>query len=1464
MVPKKTQSKKLYKRYVSIAIASMMMAIAHAQTTPATTPSRDISTIGDLELYKIDELSGQAGSGPVITLMIDVSAKMGMVDDSPVGNIEKIKEVKSYEIGDHSKKSVPNAPRVSVELYKDKANGNYDRLSQLKIATLEFLSDTRNLDKSYKIGAGAFPHRHYMPGAYMGVPAKPLDIAQRKALMEYIAALELTEDRVGTGRARNDPAYSHQEDDYDPQDFWAWNEQSTPIGAALNEAGGYMLGNSTINPNIRPNNPGGQIMSATPNDYYWPLASVKAFSSKLDTGTKGKCYDGKVLVSDTPAGCSFGYPPKNYLPHLFEVRLSQLSRGLSAYAGENTMECVLAQHGQYAYRPQYQRGDKCLGFNPQNRQRPGLKNQIGENNVPINLPVNFWTGFNDKSPSAHFGRGLLMNSNPFWVQKDVSDKTSWHSLNQDQNNLAYRYAFGGLELSADSTKTTDKLRYESPIEKAPKDAQQCSPEQEHAIYLLTSGVPSYGHELQYEMGSVSLGKALVAGSGIAETNKGFRCPGDDVMTPTQATGLNGRGIGPAKCPQDLKITTEYPNWGFISSYAQALRTKQNNREVVIRTAVVGFGKAFDEAKKAPRKRVRLSNGKTESVIDCNAIQDIEVKNTCLLGDKASPYGQGGFYTALNAQDIKNSIDGLAKDLKIEKKIEPVTTGVITIPKNPYVLNEQQPVAYISSIEPRLEDNVIVWPGNVRKYHLKDGTPVGRNNINLFTGQSGALNTKAVDYWTSANQKSVDSVLDGGFYAQLSAPTTASANTMRTVYVEDLVADKATTTKLKKLSVQNGKILLDGAPYSKTNKFFEPKYTAEHIQHLLMFLGYDEAQVKGKTDFANLKLTAPTTAVRVLGASPHSAPTALSYSASVNAQGNIVSGNDNYVLFGSMDGALHMVNANDNGNTAVDAIGTSNDGGKEKFAIISRAMLLAEPAGTHQYKALQDGAVHGLVGKPVFGVDAPWAVNVSYSVKDTKKGANIEKDKVFAVGGYRMGAEGISSYDLTKIDEPKLAYVINKDTQGFDRIGQIWSRPVRARVQAKSNANPVDVLVFGGGYDMCYEADDYQANLANSAINIQNQRGESCAAAKDAIGNAVYMINAETGELIWSAKKSGGNANNSDMTSSVVGEVTVMDRNGDGLTDAIYFADLGGKLYRADLTNATAQANFSGQVHTLYKDGDSGTQYARRFYERPLVSVYRGDKGFANNKLFALVNLVSGDRSSPLSKMRPLDKADRVYGIFDTDVAASRASGAIDDSQLQNLNGISGPAAKTAADTKVRSKKGWYYPLTRFDGYANVLHSKGVGKSEVVTGLLITSVYNADKKYQADGNSCQANVLGGTERQMYCLPYGVCLGDASENGTGGFIPAGSGIQELTLGPRNSGAGADKRTTIVSNVPLQSLTTPALTVNAGQGVVNSTIPTTQSSATKAGGDRSASPVAIDKRFKLTPKQWYDDLQYASVKK
>ncbi|MHC5865519.1 hypothetical protein ACYT6K_09995, partial [Streptococcus pyogenes] len=124
-----------------------------------------------------------------------------------------------------------------------------------------------------------------------------------------------------------------------------------------------------------------------------------------------------------------------------------------------------------------------------------------------------------------------------------------------------------------------------------------------------------------------------------------------------------------------------------------------------------------------------------------------------------------------------------------------------------------------------------------------------------------------------------------------------------------------------------------------------------------------------------------------------------------------------------------------------------------------------------------------------------------------------------------------------------------------------------------------------------------------------------------------------------------------LKNSIVGGITALDRNNDGFMDQLYFADLGGQLFRADFRNAGSQeynndgtikvgsdnkptlttAFSNTRVVRILQPAFSSTnlKYNHRFYERPVVSFYRDNSTFNNGRLYALINVISGDRSSPL-------------------------------------------------------------------------------------------------------------------------------------------------------------------------------------------------------------------------------------------
>ena len=91
-----------------------------------------------------------------------------------------------------------------------------------------------------------------------------------------------------------------------------------------------------------------------------------------------------------------------------------------------------------------------------------------------------------------------------------------------------------------------------------------------------------------------------------------------------------------------------------------------------------------------------------------------------------------------------------------------------------------------------------------------------------------------------------------------------------------------------------------------------------------------------------------------------------------------------------------------------------------------------------------------------------------------------------------------------------------------------------------------------------------------------------------------MVNALTGELVWSAGSRNANVQETvpEMTHSIPGSIAVVDVDADGVVDHLYFADLGGQLFRADI-DGSASANH--KVELLAQLGGTGENH-RRFYE----------------------------------------------------------------------------------------------------------------------------------------------------------------------------------------------------------------------------------------------------------------------------
>ncbi|NYR08857.1 PilC/PilY family type IV pilus protein [Psychrobacter sp. BI730] len=1065
------------------------------------------------------------------------------------------------------------------------------------------------------------------------------------------------------------------------------------------------------------------------------------------------------------------------------------------------------------------------------------------NQVPAIGLTNSLTG-NDE-----IAKNVLVGVDDFWTEN--SNTRYYLKKNQKVLNDTDQ---SGYTTSVEDSKdqNNDYLTYNAPVSDS-----QCSG---YGIYFLTDGEPNRSSN---SIASGLMNLSLTGNSSPLSISD--KCSGD---LPNGSWGSEGA-------------------WSCMGDYSKKLRDVTNPSKRSILTATVGFGKEF-----AGIKTSVDGAGKTVYHCDESASSSYkpsqDAKNLCELGSEA--YGGGGFYYTTDADSLAASVTSFTA--KLTQVIETAPSGTITIPNDPLSSTNLQPFAYLPMLEPKVAGSQYVWPGNLKKYNVYQGTLYGKSTFpfsessRLYDDDDGDdfpddLSTSTQDLWSTIDYKNDkgesanNSIYAGGAYARLKAPTAGTnANSTRNVYVESGTGSNA---KLVNIKVTNGTVIgfdqLD-SDYGVAEKLY-----------LLSFLGYSvstdaaatitalNTAAEQTTAFNDIVKNPPTQEVKVLGGVVHSKPRQVSYGADFTTDGEISNDEkdrDDYIMFGSMDGALHLVSA---------------EKGEETFAFIPKTII------KKQLKALKADS-EGSVGRTVFGVDAPWTSSsvLEYDFSGTTK--KVKATSVKAYGGLRMGGKGIYGLDLTTKDKPTFLFSKNTTDTGFSRLGQVWSEPTAAKIRVKNGTKyeSKDVIIVAGGYDTCYENPSFQ--LQSSGDNT------SCDKKTQAEGNVVYILDASDGSIISSISGSDSGTNHTKVDSmkhSVVAGVTALDRDDDGNVDHLYYADLGGSVYRVDLNSGATNASLVKRVVRVL-NASSGQTLPYRFYERPIVSFYTSPY----QEIFASVTIASGDRSTPLSMLRDTDNPNYLFNLFDYDIAQpsifsytadslTTTDKTIDDlvnlpfnendalKDITNRKTLLQTIAKGAYDDDekryIYDYAGWRYPLTYFDGYSGVEGVKSVGEPLAYGNRLYTTVYSPEMVYDQT-NNCSARVVGGSERQVYCMPYGVCDDTESLDGTAGYTRAGKGIQELTLGAYSK----DQRNVKMLIGP-QSLADQVKIANrnnnnvgsgglnqtdeAGLQVTNNTI---VNDGTTGSGGKSDNVVATNgkatsdsnlgyEKYKFIPKRWYE---------
>lgn len=165
--------------------------------------------------------------------------------------------------------------------------------------------------------------------------------------------------------------------------------------------------------------------------------------------------------------------------------------------------------------------------------------------------------------------------------------------------------------------------------------------------------------------------------------------------------------------------------------------------------------------------------------------------------------------------------------------------------------------------------------------------------------------------------------------------------------------------------------------------------------------------------------------------------------------------------------------------------------------------------------------------------------------------------------------------------------------GAERMGYTFGQPILTFIPGYGDDADNDgildgykpVLILSAGYDPTKDYIGTYDPTLNGALNQSDITGvtgstpaSDGARKDDGLGNAIYFVDAVTGTTFATIEGQTIRADNSaapaventslklvsGMNHGIAAAVTPLDANGDGLTDRIYFPDIAGNIWRADL------------------------------------------------------------------------------------------------------------------------------------------------------------------------------------------------------------------------------------------------------------------------------------------------------------
>ncbi len=570
-------------------------------------------------------------------------------------------------------------------------------------------------------------------------------------------------------------------------------------------------------------------------------------------------------------------------------------------------------------------------------------------------------------------------------------------------------------------------------------------------------------------------------------------------------------------------------------------------------------------------------------------------------------GGGQYYNANDADELTKAFDNIIDDILTRD----VSFSPPTVALNNFNRLNHRSDLYFNLFRPVNHPH---WEGNLKHYRLGNVTEKGiqildANDAPALDPATDLFFNTAKSFWTQGDADGAD-VTQGGFRSRLGADRkvyTMTGSNVDLTAAENLVHEDndQLTAELLQISSsgssnagwtfcgnENTQCHFSGSKevrYGKAADWNSGSYT-NGVQCSNSVFGdplpgtYKECQYRelsasvGRDDLIRWARGVDNdgNALNILGDGLHGTPVVVTYGGS-NTNPDLA------LFYGTNDGYVH----------AIDPTAMNNEN-MELFSFIPKEML-------PNLQTMADTNTNN--GQKGYGIDGAM---IHWIKGDDGDGVVETGEQAIVAFGMRRGGRNYYAMDVTNRSAPKMLWTIHGGSGSFGELGQSWSAPVRTQVLY--NNTPRKVLFFSGGYDTGQDA--------------------TAAAQNDTMGRALYMVDAHTGALLWSAANpdvATANLKLAQMTNALPSTPAVMDLNGDSHADRIYVGDTRGQVWRFDISPTNTGANNFASGGVFASLGDSGTANNRRIFYPPSVSLI-SDKQYGT---FLTVSVGTGHRPNPL-------------------------------------------------------------------------------------------------------------------------------------------------------------------------------------------------------------------------------------------